>query len=81
MEREERGRILLAFVSACVVGKNQNNPNWSSKADDAITQGGIGVWDLLCISVISPQPLILNSVKLLAYYHCHIINFALLQSA
>ena len=31
---EDRGRIFFAFVSACVVGKNPNTPNWSSLADD-----------------------------------------------
>ena len=41
--REDRGRILFAFVSTCVVGKNQNIPNGSSMDDDAITLGGIGV--------------------------------------
>ena len=43
MACEDRGRIMLVFVSACVVGKNLNTPNWSSMADDAITQSGIGV--------------------------------------
>ena len=41
--RKDRGRVLFAFVSGCVVGKSPNTPNWSSMADDAITQGGIGV--------------------------------------
>ena len=43
MACEDRERILFAFVSTCVVGKNPNTPNWSSMADDAITQSGIGV--------------------------------------
>ena len=43
MVREDLGRILFALVSTCVVGKNPNTPNWSSMADDAITQSGIGV--------------------------------------
>ena len=36
MMREDCGSILFAFVSACVVNKNLNTPNWSSMADDAI---------------------------------------------
>ena len=43
MARKDRGRILFAFVSTCVVGKNPNTPNLSSMADDAITRSGIGV--------------------------------------
>ena len=43
MAHEDCGRILFAFVSACVVDKNLNTPNWSSMADDAITRGSIGV--------------------------------------
>ena len=43
MARKVRGHILFAFVSACVVGKNQNTPNLSSMANDAITRSGIGV--------------------------------------
>ena len=43
MVHKDHGPILFAIVSACVVGKNQNIPNWSSMADDAITQGGIEV--------------------------------------
>ena len=39
---EDRVRILFVFVSARMVGKNLNTPNWSSMADDTITQGGIG---------------------------------------
>ena len=35
------GRILFAFVFACVVGKKQKTPNLSPMADKAITQGGI----------------------------------------
>ena len=37
----DRGCIFFAFVSAVV--KNLNSPNWSSMADVAITQSGIGV--------------------------------------
>ena len=32
MVHEDCGRILFAFVSACVVRKKQNTPNWSSMA-------------------------------------------------
>ena len=51
--RDDHGRILLTFVSACVVGKNRNTPNLSPMADNAITRGGTvyEVWDLPCISV------------------------------
>ena len=53
MPRKDRGHILFAFVSACVVGKNLNIPNWSSVADNAITQGGTKeFWDLWSISVV-----------------------------
>ena len=38
---ENHGRILLAFVSACVVSKNPKTLNLSPMADDAITWGGI----------------------------------------
>ena len=41
-KNKDCGRILYAFVSACVVGKKtkikQNTPNWSSMADDAIAR-------------------------------------------
>ena len=44
--------ILFPFVSACVVIKDRNTPNWSTMADDIVTQGGIcSVWDLHSISV------------------------------
>ena len=36
-KHKDPGRILLAFV-----GKDQTTPNWSSMADEAIIQGGIG---------------------------------------
>ena len=39
------------YVSACVLCKNPNTPNWSSMADDNITWGSTGVRDLLSISV------------------------------
>ena len=35
--------IFLGFVSTCEAGKYLNTPNWSSMAEDAITQSGIGV--------------------------------------
>ena len=40
---EDCWSVLFAFVPKCVVGKNPITPNWSSLADDAITQNGIGV--------------------------------------
>ena len=43
MAHKDCGRILFAFVSKCVVGKEPNTPNWSLMADDAITRCGIGV--------------------------------------
>ena len=50
--QEDGGRILFVFVSACVDGKTLNTPNWSSMADDAITQGTVyEIWGLLSISV------------------------------
>ena len=39
---EDHGRILLAFISTCVVCKNSYTSNLSFMADSAITQGGIG---------------------------------------
>ena len=42
--REDHGLILFVFASACVVGKNPNTPNWSSMADNTITQGGMEFW-------------------------------------
>ena len=36
------GRICIAFVSSCVVGKNPKDPNLSPMADDAITRGNVG---------------------------------------
>ena len=43
MAREDRGCILFAFLCVCVVSKYLSTPNWSSMADDAITQRGTGV--------------------------------------
>ena len=40
--RKDRGRICIAFVFACVVGKNPKTPNLSPMADDPITRGSIG---------------------------------------
>ena len=40
---EDSGHILFAFISAWVVSKDLNTPNWTSMADDAITWGGSGV--------------------------------------
>ena len=37
---------LFVFISACVIAKDPNTPNWSSMADDAITQGGFGISSL-----------------------------------
>ena len=34
---EDHGRILFAFISMCVIGKDMNTPNWSSMTDDTIT--------------------------------------------
>ena len=51
--REWRSSISFAFVSGCVLCKNQNAPTWSSISDDAITHGGIGVPG-------SPSPLFLK---------------------
>ena len=45
------GPICFVFVFAFVVGKNQNTPNLSPMADDAITRAVHQVWDLLCTSV------------------------------
>ena len=46
----QRSWAHFVCVSACVVGKDPNTPNWSSMADDAITRGGIGVLgSLFCI--------------------------------
>ena len=39
---KDHGHILFAFVAICVVGKDLNISNWSSVADDTITQGGLG---------------------------------------
>ena len=41
MAWEDRGRILFASVSMCVL--SEKNPNWSSMADNANTWSGIGV--------------------------------------
>ena len=41
LAREDRGCILFAFVSACVVCKNPNTPNLSPMVDDAIILGSI----------------------------------------
>ena len=43
MACEDCGCILFAFVSACVVSEKPEYPNWSSMADNAITQSRIGV--------------------------------------
>ena len=40
---EDHGRISFAFVSAWLVARNLNTPNWSYIADNTITQAGIGV--------------------------------------
>ena len=42
MVREDCGHTGFAYM----VGKNLKTPNKSSMADEAITQGGTGVWDL-----------------------------------
>ena len=40
-----RGRICFVFVFACEVSSSPKTSNLSPMADDAITQGGIQVWD------------------------------------
>ena len=56
MPRKDYGRILFAFVSTCVVGKNSKTLNWSSMTDDAITQSVIGVLgSLFYIYVVTTQ--------------------------
>ena len=46
---KSHGHILFAFVSTCVVSKDRINPNWRSMADDAFTQGSIGLVSLALI--------------------------------
>ena len=48
--RKENGYILYMF--ACVVGKNPNTRNWSSMADNAITQGGMACLGSPSMSVV-----------------------------
>ena len=42
MACKDHGRICIAFVVACVVGKNPKTSNLSPMADDAITRGDLG---------------------------------------
>ena len=51
--QDDRGHILFAFVSVCVIGRYPDTPNWSSMRPwhDTITQSGIKVWYLKSISV------------------------------
>ena len=42
LAHEDSGRLGFAFVFVCMGGKNPKTLKLSPRADDAITQGGIG---------------------------------------